>query len=144
MPQNSGNNHANPKPGSSRHEDASSSESTSQNADLAAEIHRFDASNAEEIDALEVDLEQDGDEIRDQDDGSGLIEDELARDQVEEMTESGPELVDKGVDSVAPGQANTSETLRRHYRTTGIQQAEIVTEDTIDEPRDEAFTDRQA
>ena len=143
MPEQSSNKHANPKPGSSLRKEDSASESARQNADIAAEVHRFDASNAEEIDALQVDLEQDGDEFRDQDGGTGVIDDELARDQVEEMTESGPELVDKGVDSVAPGRDDTSATLRSHYRTTGIRQAEIVTEDTIDEPRDEAFADRK-
>src|ERR1700675_2753005 len=116
MPQNSSNNYANPKPGSSRREGASSGESVRENSDIAAEIHRFDASNAEEIDALEVDMEQDGDEFRDSEDGAGVIDDDLARGQVEEMTESGPELVDKGVDNVTPGRDDTSATLRRHYR----------------------------
>ena len=143
MPPQSSNKHANPMPSSLLREDDSASESARQNADIAAQIHRFDASNAEEIDALEVDMEQDGDEFRDSEDGTGVIDDDLARGQVEEMTESGPELVDKGVDNVTPGRDDTSATLRRHYRNAGVEQAENLTEDTLDEPRDEAFVDRR-
>ncbi len=73
----------------------------------ANEVDKFDASNAEEIDALEVNLVQDGDDVRDPEDGTGLIGDDVARDQIEGMTEVGPDLGDKGVDSVAPGRVAT-------------------------------------
>jgi len=104
----------------------------------------LDASTAEEIDALEINLLQDGDEFRDPDDGTGRIDDEIARDQIEGMTEVGSDLVDKGVDSVAPGSDDSSDTLRRHRPATQIIRAGNQVEATPDEPRDEAFTDPEA
>ena len=108
------------------------------------EFEQFDASTAEEIDALEVNLLQDGDDIRDCDDSTGPIEDEIARDQIEGMTEVGPDLADEGADSIAPGSEDTSATLRRLRPTTRISRAEDQMEASPDEPRDEAFTDRES
>jgi N utilization substance protein A len=109
-----------------------------------SEFDQFDASTAEEIDALEVNLLQDGDDIRDDDDGTGPIEDDVARDQIEGMTEVGPDLIDKGVESVSPGREDTSAALRRLRPTTRIARAEDQVESTSDEPRDEAFMDRES
>jgi N utilization substance protein A len=108
------------------------------------EMQLLDASTAEEIDALEINLLQDGDEFRDPDDGTGRIDDEIARDQIEGMTEVGPELVEKGVDSVAPGSDDSSDTLRRHRPATRIMRAGDQVERNQEEPRDEVFTDREA
>lgn len=108
----------------------------------SSEFEQFDASAAEELDALEVNLLQDGDDILDAEDGTGPIEDDIARDQIEGMTEVGPNLVDEGVDSVAPGREDTSATLLRVRPTTRIARAERQVESTEDEPRDEAFSDR--
>jgi hypothetical protein len=105
------------------------------------EFQQIDASTAEEIDALELNLRQD-DDVRDDEDGSGPIEDDVARDQIEGMTEAGPDLVDKGVDDVAPGHDDTSATLRKHQRTSQVMRAEDQLEANLDEPRDEAFLDR--
>jgi hypothetical protein len=108
---------------------------------LARDFNRLDASTEEEIDALEVNLMQDGDDLRDSQDGTGYIVDDLARDQIEGLTEVGPELADKGVESVAPGRTDTSATLRRHHGNTGIARAEEM--DNMDEPRDETISDRK-
>jgi N utilization substance protein A len=142
MPQETSKNRAPSNAASSHREGDPGAESARQDSDIAADLHRFDASIDEEIDALEVDLEQDGDEFRDPDEGTGLIDDELAQERVEEMTEVGPDLDDKGVVTAVPGRENTSEKLRRHYRNTGAAKADEVTEDTVDEPRDEAFSKR--
>jgi N utilization substance protein A len=106
------------------------------------QFEQFDASTAEELDALEVNLLQDDDDIRDDDDGTGPIEDDVARDQIEGMTEVGPDLIDKGVESVSPGREDTSATLRRLRPTTRIARAEDQVDATRDEPRDEFFADR--
>jgi hypothetical protein len=106
------------------------------------EFQQIDASTAEEIDALEVNLRQGRYDIRDTRHGTGLIEDDVARDQIEGMTEAGADLVDKGVDDVAPGRDGTSTTLRQHRPTSQIVRVEDQLEANLDEPRDEAFFDR--
>jgi N utilization substance protein A len=108
------------------------------------EMQQFDASTAEELDALEVNLLQDGDDGRDDEDGTGSIEDDIARDQIEAMKEVGSDLIDKGVDSVAPGSDDSSDTLRRHRSKTRMGWDEDQVEATPDEPRDEAFADRES
>ncbi len=132
MPEKSRNNDLNLNRGSSPSE-----------SNIARESEKFDASIDEELDALEVNLTQDGDEFRDDDDGTGLIDDELAEERVEDLTEVGPDLEDKGVINAAPGRDDTSVTLRRHYAKTGSARAEDVADDTLDEPRDEVITDRK-
>ncbi len=106
------------------------------------ELNRFDASTDEEIDALELNLVQDGDDVLNSEDGSGLIDDDLARDQIEGITEVGPDLADKGVDNVAPGRDDTSSTIRRH-RPAGMGSSESAVEANLDEPRDETIMDRE-
>src|SRR5258708_31550732 len=105
------------------------------------EFQQIDASTAEEIDALELNLQQGDDGIRDDEDGTGLIEDDVARDQIEGMTEVGADLVDKGVDNVAPGRDDANATLRRHRPTTRFGHAEDQLEANLDEPRHEVFPD---
>jgi len=106
------------------------------------EFQEIDASTAEEIDALELNLQQDDDEVRGDEDGTGPIEDDVARDEIEGITEVGPNLDDKGVDNVAPGRSDTSATLRRHRPASQAGGAEDQLGTDQDEPRDEAFSDR--
>lgn len=110
--------------------------------DLAREQAAYAASIEEEIDALRVDLTQDA-RGRDTRDGTGRIVDELAADRMAGLTESGPELEDKGVVSAVPGRDNTSSVLRQHHPNTGIARAQDVVEGNVEEPRDEARMDRK-
>ena len=107
------------------------------------ELAKLDATTAEELDALELNQIQDADDFGDDEDGTGLINDDLARDQIEGMTEVGDELEDKGVDSVTPGRDDTSETLRRHRSNASAADSDAVLEGNMDEPRDEVITDRK-
>jgi transcription termination/antitermination protein NusA len=75
-----------------------------------------DASLAEEEDALKLDLDQDdGDRAGDEsieDEGSGRINDDVAEEQIGEITETGSGGEDDGGESVEPGQQDTSHRLR--------------------------------
>lgn len=110
---------------------------------LGREFDKLDASTDEEIDALEVNLNQDDDSIRNTSYGTGLIDDDLAAESVEDFTESGPDLTDKGVNSLVPGRDDTSATLRHHHPNTEIARAQDVVEGNLDEPRDEARIERK-
>jgi transcription termination/antitermination protein NusA len=71
------------------------------------------ASNAsldEEEEALKLDLTQDGEE-RPSEDGTGLIDDEVAEEELAEVTETGPDLDEEGAEAVAPGTQDTSHRL---------------------------------
>ncbi len=91
-------------------------------ADLAAveadmsldeERAKADAELGEELDALELD-EADGGEDRPSEDGSGPVVDDIARERIEELTESGNEAGEVGVLPQDAGQDNLSDRLRRH------------------------------
>jgi hypothetical protein len=110
----------------------------SKNADLS----KLDALTGEEIDALRVDLVQDADDIHDPDDGTGLIGDDLARDRIEGLTESGPDCGDRGLLNESAGRDDTSDVLRRHRPNTLDVRAQQEMEDNLDEPRDELLGDR--
>jgi N utilization substance protein A len=79
---------------------------------------RADAELGEELDALEVDQLDGGgpvpDEIPDTRDGSGRVVDEIARERMEELTESGREVGEVGILPQDPGQEDTSPVLERH------------------------------
>ena len=107
------------------------------------ELSKLDAATAEEIDALRIDMEPDPDDLRDPDDGTGIIEDDVARERIEGLTETGPDSGDRGVISAAPGHDDTSRILRRHQRKTKVARAEDLVEDNQDEPRDEFITERK-
>jgi transcription termination/antitermination protein NusA len=84
-------------------------------SDVAAEKAASDASLSEEEDALKLDLTQD-DETDERDDvtnkeGSGVIDDEVAEDTIEEDIESGPALDAEGAEAVVPGRDDVSEKL---------------------------------
>jgi N utilization substance protein A len=84
-------------------------------ADMALDQERAkaDAELGEELDALEVD-EADGGEERASEDGSGHVVDEIARERMEELTESGREAGEVGILPQDPGRDDTSARLRRH------------------------------
>jgi hypothetical protein len=109
---------------------------------LARETAALDASTEEEVDALRLNLEPDS-RGRDTRDGTGRIVDELAANQIVQMTEAGPELQNKGVASVSPGRDNTSGILRRHHPDTKGPRAQYLVESNLDEPRDETRTERK-
>ena len=79
---------------------------------------RADAELGEELDALEVDQLDGGgpvpEEIPDTRDGSGRVVDEIARERMEELTESGREVGEVGILPQDPGQEDTSPVLERH------------------------------
>ena len=90
-------------------------------ADLAAleadmsldeERAKADAELGEELDALEVD-DQDGGEEPSSEDGTGHVVDEIARERMEELTESGSEAGEVGVLPQDAGRDDTSARLRR-------------------------------
>ncbi|WP_446741714.1 transcription termination factor NusA [Silvibacterium acidisoli] len=69
-----------------------------------------DASLREEEDALRLDLTQEGEESVSED-GSGLISDDVAEEEMAEITEVGDDLDTEGAIPVAPGTQNTSHKL---------------------------------
>ncbi len=80
---------------------------------LGRQFDALDAGTEEELDALQVDLSQDGDPFGERD-GSGRVDDDVAEEQIAAFTEVGPMADDRGGQSVAPGRDDTSATLRRH------------------------------
>ncbi len=110
--------------------------------DLSGEASKLDASIEEEIDALRVDLVQDGG-LSHTVDSSGRIVDDTAEEELARFTETGPMQPDQGVVSVEPGRDDTSRVLRRHHPNTGIARAQDVVEGNLDEPRDEKIMDRK-
>ncbi len=109
---------------------------------INSELQKLDASTDEELDALEIDLTQDdGDDLR-TDDGSGIVSDDLAQERIEELTEVGPDVGDRGVVDAVPGRDDTSKTLRRHNRGYEAARAEETAEAGLDEPRDEEVGER--
>jgi len=109
---------------------------------LGRKIDQLDAETDEELDALELDLHQD-EPRTDTRDGSGRIVDELAKEEIAEFTEVGPDVDDRGAKSVAPSLDDTSSILRRHHPNT-IARAEDLVEGNLDEPRDEERGERRA
>ncbi|MGB7190243.1 MAG: transcription termination factor NusA [Acidobacteriaceae bacterium] len=81
--------------------------------EAAANEAKSEASLGEEEDALKLDLTQEGAEAP-AEDGSGLVNDEVAEEQIEEATESGPAIEDEGAEPVVPGRQDTSEKLEEN------------------------------
>jgi N utilization substance protein A len=90
---------------------ANQSEAQSEEAAVEAAEAASDASLAEEEDALRLDLTQDVEEPASAE-GTRLIDDEVAEEELAEITETGDELDTEGADSVAPGTHDLSERLR--------------------------------
>lgn len=106
---------------------------------MGREADKLDASTEEEIDALELDLTQ-TDARSDTRDGSGRIVDDVAEERIAEFTEVGPDLDEEGAESFAPGNEDTSETLRRHHPNTDKARSDAIVEGNLEpgeEPRDE-------
>jgi N utilization substance protein A len=96
---------------------------------LDEERAKADAELGEELDALEVD-EADGGEERAAEDGSGHVVDEIARERMEELTESGREAGEVGVLPQDAGQDDTSRRIRRQTpATSGEAEEEAVLPD---------------
>ncbi len=79
--------------------------STEEQAKLSS-----DASLDEEIDALEQDLTQEGEQSVSEE-GSGRIVDELADERLAELTEVGPDLDGEGAESLVPGREDVSDRI---------------------------------
>lgn len=88
-------------------------EALEADADLDEERAKADAELGEELDALQVDDADGTNEDPDNRDSSGRVVDEIARERMEELTESGPEVGDVGVLPQDAGRDDTSERLRR-------------------------------
>jgi transcription termination/antitermination protein NusA len=97
--------------------EAAAAESRPAENDDDAEVRRAreaeEASLAEEEDALRLDLTQEGEEPVARD-GSGLISDDVAEEELAEITEVGPDLDTEGAKAVAPGHEDTSRKLREN------------------------------
>src|SRR6202034_2310457 len=102
-------------------------EASAESKDEAAVRKAEEASLDEEIDALEQDLTQSEEEPVSED-GSGLINDEVAEEELAEITEVGPDLDEEGAESVVPGREDTSETLAEHRL-----KPEVADDDAVDE-----------
>jgi N utilization substance protein A len=84
---------------------------SSADDEAAAAKAASDASLAEEEEALRLDLTQDDEEPA-AEDGTGMIDDDVAEEQLAEITETGEDLDTEGAKAVAPGNHDTSEKLR--------------------------------
>jgi len=110
--------------------------------DLSREADKLDASTEEEIDALRVNLVQDGGQSRTTD-SSGRVVDDVAEEELARFTEGGPMQPDQGVVTVAPGRDDTSRVLSRHHPNTTIARAQDVVEGNLDEPTNEQVMERK-
>jgi N utilization substance protein A len=110
---------------------------------LPAELEELAATTDEEVDALRLNLVQE-DERPNARDGSGLVSDEVAEEQIARFTEADPNQTNLGAMSVEPGRDDTSSVLRRHHPNTSIARSDAVVEGNLDEPMDESVAERKA
>jgi transcription termination/antitermination protein NusA len=110
--------------------------------ELGQQFDELDASTEEELDALQVNLLQE-DERPNSRDGSGLIVDDSAEEEIARFTEADPNTDDRGAISVEPGRDDTSSVLRRHHPNSSLADSDAVVEGNLDEPMDEAVEDRK-
>jgi N utilization substance protein A len=114
-----------------------SAEAAEGSGSEAAKLKAEEASLDEEIDALKQDLTQSGEEPASED-GSGLINDEVAEEQLAEVTEVGPDLDEEGAESVVPGREDVSETLAEHELKPELaEEDDAVVEGNVEEVKDE-------
>jgi transcription termination/antitermination protein NusA len=109
---------------------------------IAHAAHIADVQAEEEIEALEQDLTQAGEETPDRD-GSGYIRDELAEERLAEVTEEGAALENEGAESLEPGREDTSETLARHHPKAEAADADAILEGNIEETKEEEVGERK-
>jgi N utilization substance protein A len=98
-----------------------------------------DASLDEEIDALEQDLTQVGEQSVSSD-GSGEIVDELAEERLAEVTEVGPDLDTEGGRSLVPGREDVSERIVEDQPHT-LGGNDLIAEDAVVEGNTEEIKD---
>jgi N utilization substance protein A len=104
-----------------------------------AEARRLEAAQSdEEIDALTQDLTQSGERTI-SDEGSGLIHDELAEEELAELTEVGPDLDDEGAESLVPGRDDVSERLADNQSEDVGEDQDAVLEGNVEEVKDEGY-----
>src|SRR5271154_4491642 len=108
--------------------------SAEEQARLSAE-----ASLDEEIDALEQDLTQEGEQSVSSD-GSGEIVDELAEERLAEVTEVGPDLDTEGGRSLFPGREDVSERIIEDQPHT-LDRSDLIAEDAVVEGNTEEIKD---
>jgi hypothetical protein len=114
-------------------------ESQPPSDDLQLQFDSLDAGTDEELDALELNLMQDGvpGESRN---GSGQIADDVAEEEIAKSTEVGPAAIGRGAESVEPGRQDTSQVLLRHRPVSRDgSESEAVVEGNIDEPLDQGL-----
>jgi N utilization substance protein A len=110
---------------------------------LGQAFDELSASTEEELDALKVNLLQDGGS-RSTFDGTGILVDDIAEERIAKLTEVGPMQPDLGAKSVTPGRDDTSAILRRHYANSENADEEDQAVGSLDEPRDESVSDAAA
>jgi N utilization substance protein A len=98
-----------------------------------------DVSLDEEIDALEQDLTQEGEQSVSSD-GSGEIVDELAEERLAEVTEVGPDLDTEGGESLVPGRDDVSERIVGDQPHT-LGHNDLIAEDAVVEGNTEEIKD---
>jgi N utilization substance protein A len=98
-----------------------------------------EASLDEEIDALEQDLTQEGEQSASAD-GSGHIVDELAEERLAEVTEVGPALDSEGGESLVPGREDVSERIAEE-KPHDLTHSELTDEDAVLEGETEEVKD---
>ncbi len=101
------------EPGEEPAAEAASAAGSSDDAAIERARAAEEASLAEEEDALRLDLTQEGEEPV-AEDGTGIIDDDLAREELAEVTEVGRDLDTEGAHTVDPGTHDTSEKLREN------------------------------
>ncbi|MGA8531370.1 MAG: helix-hairpin-helix domain-containing protein, partial [Acidobacteriaceae bacterium] len=110
--------------------------------DIAAAQRAEEASSEEEIEALEQDLTQSGEEPVSAD-GSGLINDEVAEERLAEVTETGPALDEEGAESLVPGREDVSERLAENETDPEVASDEAVNEGNVEEVREEELGEKE-
>jgi len=110
--------------------------------DIAAAQRAEAASTDEEIEALEQDLNQAGEESASAD-GSGPISDEVAAERIEELVETGPALDEEGAESLVPGREDVSERLAENETDPDLADGDAVVEGNVEEVRDEELGEKK-
>jgi N utilization substance protein A len=114
---------------------------TKSDEELVAQARAIeDAQASEQIDALTLDQEGER-EAPDTRDGSGRISDDIARDRIEELTESGPDIGEIGAIAETPGREDTSEILAAHNPNYDVARSEAVNDGNVEEASHETRND---
>src|SRR5580700_4102273 len=111
-------------------------------AEVQAAADADAAQSAEELDALQQDLTQAGEEPVSSE-GSGLISDEVAEERLAEITEVGPDLDEEGAESVVPGRDDTSEVLAEHAVDPEVAGDGVVDEGNVGDVREDALDEKK-